>query len=60
MNPGPWVKATKGEVWPIPYDKHTTQKYFIVRPSKFTFKVSGDDGCTVYDVFVVLFALGQW
>lgn len=40
VEPGPRVKATKGEVWPIPKTRIVTQKYFIVTASSFTFKVS--------------------
>lgn len=44
LNPGavgPWVKATKGEVWPKPkVVKYRGSNYSVVEPNNFMFKVT--------------------
>ncbi|KAK4884746.1 hypothetical protein RN001_001017 [Aquatica leii] len=39
VEPGPLVVATKGEVWPKPQEQTTEDKFYIVRPQIFKFKV---------------------
>lgn len=38
--PGPWVKATRGQVWPQPkLSRPNGNKYSLIHPEKFTFKL---------------------
>ena len=37
--PGPWVAASKGEVWPKPAFQQKVEEFFQVDPSVFQFQV---------------------
>ena len=38
--PGPWVEATKGEIWPKPKVQKSQPEFFSLRSSSFAFEVS--------------------
>ena len=40
FRPGPWVEATKGEVWPKPKVQKSQQEFFSVRSNNFKFEVN--------------------
>lgn len=40
VNPGPVVKATKGQVWPIPEKQDTTTNFLIINPTHFEFQTN--------------------
>ena len=37
--PGPWVIATKGEVWPMPKERNFLQGFYRLEPNNFNFEV---------------------
>jgi hypothetical protein len=37
---GPWVQATKGEVWPKPNLRIIKEDFYLLRPSNFDMQVS--------------------
>lgn len=37
---GPWVRATKGEMWPMADFRVTKEDFYILRPSNFEMRVS--------------------
>jgi len=37
---GPWVQATKGELWPLPKMRVIKEDFYLLRPSNFEFRVS--------------------
>lgn len=37
---GPWVQATKGEIWPNPYSRVVKKNYYFLRASNFEMRVS--------------------
>jgi len=37
---GPWVQATRGEIWPIPKMRIVKEDFYLLRPSNFDFRVS--------------------
>lgn len=48
VEPGPKVRATKGQVWPIPYKRDVSEKFFVIRASSFEFQVSGSSILFIY------------
>ena len=40
FRPGPWVEATKGEIWPKPKVQKSQPEFFSLRSSSFAFEVS--------------------
>ncbi|XP_071555936.1 beta-hexosaminidase subunit beta [Temnothorax nylanderi] len=39
---GPWVQATRGELWPLPKTRIVKEDFYLLRPSNFDFRVNGD------------------
>ena len=39
VKPGPWVQATRGEVWPKPKVSKPQQEFFVLRSNSFRFEV---------------------
>ncbi|TGZ50600.1 Beta-hexosaminidase subunit beta [Temnothorax longispinosus] len=39
---GPWVQATRGELWPLPKTRIVKEDFYLLRPSNFDFRVIGD------------------
>lgn len=37
---GPWVQATKGEIWPMPNSRIIKEDFYVLRPSNFDIRVS--------------------
>lgn len=37
---GPWIRSTKGEVWPMPNSRMIKEDFYLLRPSNFDFRVS--------------------
>lgn len=37
---GPWVPATRGELWPMPKTRTVKEDFYLLRPSNFDFRVS--------------------
>ncbi|EDS44385.1 beta-hexosaminidase beta chain [Culex quinquefasciatus] len=48
VEPGPAVKATRGEIWPKPKVQSSTENYFGIDPVTFQFKVTGHT-CDILD-----------
>ncbi|XP_031618894.1 beta-hexosaminidase subunit beta-like [Contarinia nasturtii] len=42
VEPGPVVKATKGEIWPKPFQQNSHDDFFIVRPSLLEYKIQNE------------------
>ena len=40
VKPGPWVQATKGEVWPKPKVSKPQQEFLVLRSNNFKFQVT--------------------
>lgn len=40
VEPGPKIISTRGEIWPIPYQRNVTTAYFDIQPAFFKFQVS--------------------
>ncbi|KAJ8980186.1 hypothetical protein NQ317_011431 [Molorchus minor] len=49
VDPGPTIKATKGEVWPKPQSQDKYDSYFVVRPQVFEFKVLTENDCSLLE-----------
>ncbi|KAG5323132.1 HEXB hexosaminidase, partial [Acromyrmex heyeri] len=37
-NAGPWIQATKGELWPLPKMRVIKEDFYLLRPSNFEFR----------------------
>lgn len=54
--PGPWVQATRGEVWPKPKVQKPQETFLALKPSAFKFEVTSQDvhgPCDIIDAAIV-------